>query len=119
MSVFIILELDSMISSLIPTWNQSRIKVCMEDVTRAPIMEGIKKCYVGFILGIVLLGWGPTVKEHADTTHVFVVAIFHSMKNSNKHVIKNHKHGNMGFNKKIFFSPQDVGVSLRWHKINF
>ena len=60
-----------MIPSLIPTWNQSRIKVCVEDVTRALIMEGSKKCYVAFILGIVLLGWGPTVKEHADTTHVF------------------------------------------------
>ena len=45
-----------MIPSLIPTWNQSRIKVWVEDVTRALIIEGSKKCYVAFILGIVLLG---------------------------------------------------------------
>jgi len=80
-----------MIPSLIPTWNHSQIKVCVEDVTRALIIEGSKKCYVAFILGIVLLGWGPTVKEHADTIHILFVAIFHSLKNSNKHVIKKTK----------------------------
>ena len=71
-----LLELDSMIPSLIVTWNHGRIKLCMEDVTQVLIMEGSKKFYVAFILGIVLLGWGPTVKEHADTTHVFLLQFF-------------------------------------------